>query len=125
MGLNTLHRRLAAWLACLAMLFGALAPTLSQANAAAAPAGGWTQICSASGSRMVQLDMADPSQDPVHLEHCPFCATHADAVALPPGAAWSVPLLLPAATHPVLFYQSPRPLAIWRAAQSRAPPALA
>lgn len=110
------------------MLFAALAPSLAHAMAASR-GDGWSQICSASGTRMVRMDLADSAiaapvdQDTAHLEHCPFCATHADTHALPPTAAVALPLIAAPASHPFLFFQSPRPLAIWMAAQSRGPPA--
>lgn len=120
-------RRLAAWITCLAILFAALAPSISQAMAASS-GGAWTEICSAAGITLVKV--ADGRGDPVdapasssHLEHCPFCATHPSAVDLLPGSLWSIPLLKGRDTHPSLFFQSPTPLAIWTLAQSRAPPA--
>jgi len=129
MGLNRITRRVTAWIACLAMLFGALAPALSQALPAATGAP-WAEICSISGTKLVNVGAA-PGEDAhgtkhvaFHAEHCPLCATHAGAFALPATAGFTIPLIAPQATHPVLFFQSPRPLAIWTVAQSRAPPSL-
>ncbi|WP_426104632.1 DUF2946 domain-containing protein [Massilia sp. TSP1-1-2] len=119
--MNTITRRFAAWIACFAMLFAALAPSAAQAMAASR-GDTWTEICSAAGVKMVKADGADAQQVSVHLEHCPFCATHAPAIALLPGTASSMPLLKGRDTHPSLFFQSPSPLAIWTLAQSRAPP---
>lgn len=127
MGMHKSTRRFAAWLACLAMLFAALAPSLAQA-VAASRGEAWTEICSASGSRFIKVpvDQAGPSEpatvDLTHLKHCPFCAAQGDAPALPPS--FGLPLALPeaGASRPFLFYQSARPLAIWNTAQSRAPP---
>lgn len=122
MVLNTLIRRGAAWLACSAMLFAALAPAMSHATAARG-SDVWTEICSAAGIKMVQTadGQGDPA-DPAPVEHCDFCATHPTHVALMPGKASSMPLLLGRDCYPALFFQSPRPLAAWIHAQSRAPP---
>lgn len=124
MGICFINRRLVAWIACFAMLFGALAPSVSQAMSASRGEV-WTEVCSVGGSKLIKIkgDPAEPQA--LHLEHCPFCATHADAFALPPGPSWSIPLPDAAPSHPPLFYRSPRPLTIWTTAQSRAPPSLA
>ena len=125
MVMHTIIRRFAAWIACFAILFAALAPSVSHAMAAAR-GDTWTEICSAAGIKLVKADNPDNAeQTSKHLEHCPFCATHPSSVALLPGSAWSMPLLEGRDTHPSLFFQSPSPLAIWTLAQSRAPPAAA
>lgn len=127
MGMKKIHRHLAAWIACMAMLFAALAPAISQA-AAAAHDDVWSQICSASGTRMVKMQMADDASSDAgkqmagHTDHCPFCATHAGSFALPPSAGVALPLVAPLPSFPFLFFQAPQPLAIWTVAQSRAPP---
>jgi hypothetical protein len=120
MHLNKIIHRAAAWIACLAMLFGALAPSVSHAMRADA----WTEVCSASGVKMVKVmaGKGDPAGADKHLEHCAFCATHAGAPALLPGNAGSMPLLVGRDSYPPLFFQSPSPLAAWTHAQSRAPP---
>lgn len=127
MGMKRVTRRFAAWIACIAMLFAALAPSISQAMSAV-PAGAWTEICSVSGTKFVKVtsDQGEVSHhgksDLGHVEHCPLCATHAGSFALPPTAGFSIPLINTQETHPFLFLQSPHPLAIWTVAQSRAPP---
>jgi hypothetical protein len=119
MHLNKILHRGAAWIACLAMLFAALAPSISHAMRADA----WTEVCSASSVKMVKVmdGQGDPA-DVSHLEHCAFCATHPGAPALLPSNAGSMPLLLGRDSYPPLFFQSPSPLAAWTHAQSRAPP---
>ncbi|MES2297238.1 MAG: DUF2946 domain-containing protein [Pseudomonadota bacterium] len=122
-------RRYAAWIACCAMLFAALAPSMSRAFAASG--GDWTEICSVNGSKLVKLASVQSGADKLasgaasHVEHCPFCATHGGSFALLPGAAFVLPVLATQNFRPSLFYQAPRPLPIWTAAQSRAPPVLA
>ena len=127
MRIDRMTRCFAAWLASIAMLFAALAPSVSQAMAVMSE-DTWTEICSMSGTRFVKVtaatgDVSDyaPS-DAGHVDHCPLCATHAGSFALPPGAGCSIPLIDTRETHPFLFFQSPQPLAIWHLAQARAPP---
>lgn len=128
MGMKKITRCLAAWIACFAVLFAALAPSVSHAVSAARGAA-WAEICGVSGAKLVNMADDQGSADPVkqsgHLEHCPFCATHAASFALPPGAGLLLALIETQTTHPPLFFQSPRPLSVWAAPQSRAPPAQA
>lgn len=130
MGMKTITRRFVAWIACFAMLFAALAPSVAHAMSASRGEV-WAEVCSVAGPKFVKtsagLDAAADTvkQQTLHLEHCPFCATHAGSFALPPGPSFSMPLLDTPQSHPFLFYRSPRPLSIWTAAQSRAPPAQA
>lgn len=123
---RTTHR-FAAWLAMLAMLLGALAPTVAQAVVATQGGPGWVQVCSASGMVWMQADasehdavadagksMADASR------HCPWCHLNGTA-GLPPE---SVPAmaLAPRAERPPETFRSALPAPPWPAAQSRAPP---
>jgi hypothetical protein len=130
MVMKTITRRFAAWIACCAMLFAALAPSVSHAMAAGRGQL-WTEVCSAAGIKLVQADSASSAIDghgdadtlaSAHLEHCPFCAIHPVDLGLLPGSAWSMPLLAGRDTYPPLFFQSPHRLAAWTPAQSRAPP---
>lgn len=132
MGMNTVTRHVAAWIACIAMLFAALAPSIALAFPVSTgePV---MQICSVDGmaaaAKVDMLAKADAAAskssaaDPVHVKHCPLCVNHAGAMALPPVANSSIVAMPAQAFYPELFFQSPRPLAIWAAAQSRAPPA--
>jgi hypothetical protein len=106
------------------MLFAAHAPSLAHAMSSAR-GDAWTEICSVNGSKFVKTasDQADPAtKQALHVEHCPFCATHADATAPFPSASFSIPAPDTPGGYPPLYYQSPRPLSIWTSAQSRAPP---
>jgi hypothetical protein len=119
--MNEITRRAAAWIACLAILFAALAPSISHAMRADA----WTEVCSASSVKMVKVAPGQGDPDDAvagHLEHCALCATHPNAPALLPSNAGSMPLLLGRDSYPPLYFQSPSPLAAWTHAQSRAPP---
>jgi len=127
MQMERMTRCFAAWIACIAMLFAALAPSMSQAMAVM-PGGTWTEICGMGGTRFVKVtsaagDVSDHAPSGVaHVDHCPLCATHAGSFALPTTAGYFVPLIDTRETHPFLIFQSPQPLAIWHLAQARAPP---
>ncbi len=129
MGMNLLTRRIAAWIACFAVLLAALAPSISHAISAARDASDpWGDICSQTGYQQVHThgghhhSAPSPLKKGLHFEHCPFCFTHGGSVGLPPVAAMSLPVVTATQERPFLYYQSPRPLFIWAAAQSRAPP---
>jgi hypothetical protein len=130
MQMTLFTRRFAAWAACLAILMSALAPSVSHALALARGADiAWMEVCSVAGIKLVKADAgAEKPGQPVSHEmlaqagHCPFCSNHAASFALPPAAPLPFLASASAGIRPRLFYQSPRPLAIWTDAQSRAPP---
>ncbi len=119
---------LAAWIACCAILFAALAPSIAHAMSTAR-GDVWTEICTVGSVKFVKIDGAtlqksDPDTQK-SMSHCPFCATDGGAFApLPSASTVRLPLIV-RDTCPTLFLQSPQPLAIWATAQSRAPPATA
>ncbi|WP_028311324.1 DUF2946 domain-containing protein [Derxia gummosa] len=120
-----LHR-LASWLALAAMLFGALAPAISHAIAADGH-DGWVRICSAGAVKWLPAEAVPPeqrspaSQHAPTLDHCPFCALHADL--LPPAPDADSRLTTPAMHEaPTAFLRAPRTLHAWASAQPRAPP---
>lgn len=126
-------RRLHIWIACLAILLNALAPSISHAIAAArgdAPA--W-QICRTDASRYAAPALAAageplaPSrQDKMQAgEHCAYCLPHGASFALPPEAILAFGVFAQQRIVPLLFYRSPQPLTAWSAARPRGPPALA
>lgn len=127
MGMNLTTRWLAAWIACFAILFAALAPSVSHALGAAR-GDLWTEVCSPGGARMVKVGMdqsgegTQASAASTAFEHCSFCAMHGGGSGVPPGEAIVVQFLAVNKLRPILFYQAPRPLPIWTVAQSRAPP---
>lgn len=117
----------------LAILFAALAPSVSHALAASHPdhaAFPAMQICSVGGmtgvDSMASLP-ADSGMDPAKhaFEHCPYCATHAGTFALLPGAAVHIALIEGHDLYPPLFYRAPQPLFSWSAGKPRGPPAQA
>ena len=114
---------LTSWIACLAMLFGALAPGISHAFLRAAPQVADFPICSATGHGASQPGSPgiDLGVDP--FKHCPFCADQQHTPGLPPAGVASL-VAVGGAVLPALFYQSPAPLFHWAAPLSRAPPAV-
>jgi hypothetical protein len=128
--MHTLTRRLTAWIACFAVLLAALAPSISHAISAAAGGDtGWVEICSLAGARLVNVDdevhpsPSIPVEKGFHFDHCPFCSMHGGTVGLLPTVGFTLPVAGGEPVLPSLFYQSPRPLFVWAAAHSRAPPA--
>jgi hypothetical protein len=113
---NVLHL----WIAILALLFSAIAPSVSHAVSAASQIPG-LEMCSINGQPMKTKSLSDTI---VHtFEHCPYCAAHATPPSLPPPSAWHFPLEAGAQIFPSLFYHSPQPLFAWSTANPRAPPA--
>ncbi len=100
----------------LAVLFSALAPTVSRALTPASPYG-YAEICS--------VDNIKKSPAPVEhaMEHCPYCVTHGGSFALLPQAMASFAVIGGHDYYPPLFYSAPRPLHSWSAAKPRGPPA--
>lgn len=127
MNLLRRHRHPLARLVVLVLLLAAMAPGLSRALAFAqgqiAP---WSQVCTASMD-VGTAAMAQPDGVTDHwLEHCPLCHLASDQPAWPPSEAWPAQWA-PAPLRPVppLWLHAPRPLPVWAAVRSRAPPALA
>ncbi|MGB4060619.1 MAG: DUF2946 family protein [Burkholderiaceae bacterium] len=130
------HRQLTAWLAALALLLGSLLPVLSHAVVRAPADGqGWVEVCTVSGMAWVKDaaqaadDVASGAHTPLgskpSLDPCGWCATHSPMVGL---SAVAQPLFAPLVfgpDTPPAFLHAPRPLFVWAAAQSRAPPASA
>lgn len=122
------HRqRLASWIALLALVLGALAPTVSRAMAwAASDALPFGVVCSANPDARTQGTAPGDAGDGAHhasvFEHCPFCSIHAPDLALPSAESIALPLQGLAAAEPQLFLRAPRTLHAWASAQPRAPP---
>ena len=124
------ERKRFVWVAAMAILLMALAPTISHALQGQS-ARDWALVCSTQGAKWISAsgDAEDRSSAPqpasVHaFEHCPYCSLHAGTVGLPP-AGGSVVLLSLSDRVPRLFLTAHRPLHAWLAAQPRGPPRLA
>jgi len=61
MTLLRLYRRFGAWLAILALLAGALSPTLAQAMVTGSDRADWLEVCSVSGMVWVKADTGEVS----------------------------------------------------------------
>ncbi|QKM61486.1 hypothetical protein DN92_02395 [Polynucleobacter arcticus] len=118
--------RLIHWIAALAIAMSALAPAVSQAVSLANHGQGFAmEICSAEGMKMQihvqaegQIELADSAQP------CPYClAQNTITPAFNTSLTFQAPQNL--ALLPQLFYQSPKPLAVWLTPPSAAPPSIA
>jgi len=109
------------WIAMLAILFGALAPTLSHAVVGASAQAVAFPVCSAAGHAApdVKNTGIDLGVDP--FKHCPFCADHHHAPGLLPQSPAAM-VIIGGPVLPSLFYQAPEPLFHWAATRSRGPP---
>lgn len=114
------------WTTLLALLLATLAPSLAHAlRHARGETMPWSQLCSATGSKRIVLEMpadGSPLAQGHAFDHCLYCALHHDGSAPP---AIGAGLLLRgdlAAEPPTLLLRSPRPLLAWYRAQPRAPP---
>lgn len=119
------QRALYLWIALLAMLFSALAPTVSHAIAASSPADALA-MCSVNDGPLSGMDKDKAPASLKHgMEHCAFCTVHSGGDALPTLPAVVLVLDRGRDVYPSLFYTAPQPLHAWSAAHPRAPPFLA
>ena len=123
--MNSSKNRFVHWIAALAIAMSALAPAASQAVSVAKHGEGFArEICSIDGSKM-QIDVQDEGQDGANqVQPCPYCLAHS---AITPAFNTNLTFAAPQtyALLPQLFYQSPKPLAVWVTPPSAAPPAQA
>ena len=105
----------------MAIAMSALAPAVSQAVSLAKGGHGFAmEICSADGSKM-KLDVQIDDEAGISMQSCPYCVTHAN---ITPAFNTNLTFAAPSsfALLPNLFYQSPKPLAVWVTPPSAAPP---
>jgi len=120
--MNFHKNRLIHWIAALAIAMSALAPAVSQAVSLAKHGQGFAmEICSADGNKMQIEVQADDQELATQDQPCPYCVTHGDVT---PTFSTTLSFAAPAtlALFPQLFYQSPKPLAVWVTPPSAAPP---
>ena len=120
--MNFHKNRLIHWIAALAIVMSALAPAVSQAVSLAKHGQGFAmEICSADGNKM-QIDIqVDDQEIAGQSQPCPFCLAHDNiAPIFSTTLSFDAPQTL--ALFPQLFYQSPKPLAVWVTPPSAAPP---
>jgi hypothetical protein len=118
------------WIAMLAILMTALAPTVSHALARSDHAdAGWVEICRGAGSTWIYIGSADvtqaghpPSDTYGHaLDHCPYCTLHAAHPGSPP-APMAIDLLVLGHATPQLPASVLQARLAWYRALSRGPP---
>ncbi len=120
--MNFHKNRLIHWIAAAAIAMSALAPAVSQAVSLAKHGQGFAmEICSVDGNKM-QINVQSDDQEVVEqVQPCPYCIAHtAITPAFNTNLTFQAPQTL--ALLPQLFYQSPRPLAVWVTPPSAAPP---
>ena len=114
--------RLIHWIAAVAIAMSALAPAVSQAVSLAKHGQGFAmEICSVDGNKM-QIDIQGDDQELANqMQPCPYCVTHSSITpAFNTNLTFEAPNSF--ALLPQLFYQSPKPLAVWVTPPSAAPP---
>jgi len=123
-------RLAAAWIAALAVLLAAVAPTVSRAVASDSLTA-WSEVCTENGARWVDTETGGqrsaslPAGDSSGWDHCAYCVLQHHAADLPPAP--QVPALQPPtpfAHYLVAFAHSPRTLFAWSQARPRGPPKL-
>ena len=120
--MNIRKNRLIHCIAALAIAMSALAPALSQAVSLAKHGQGFTmEICSANGN-MMQISVSMDDQELANQEPpCPYCVAQSTITpALNTNLSFQAPQTFAFLTQ--LFYQSPKPLAVWVSPPSAAPP---
>ena len=117
------------WIACLAILMAALAPTLSRAfTVASGQAVPSFEICSVAGGMnmlpvKLSTDTPDPAKGGMRMGDCPCCSMHAATLDIAPTTLVLASGELITGLLPLLFYQSATPLFAWTPVQPRGPPA--
>ena len=123
--MNFHKNRLIHWIAAAAIAMSALAPAVSQAVSLAKHGQGFAmEICAADGTKAQINVQGDEQADLAEVQPCPYCIAH---TAITPAFNTNLTFQAPQALAllPQLFYQSPKPLAVWVTPPSAAPPAQA
>jgi hypothetical protein len=120
--MNFRRNRLIHWIAALAIAMSALAPAVSQAVSLAKHGQGFAmEICTADGTKSQINVQSEDQADLTEAQPCPYCIAHtAITPAFNTNLTFQAPQTL--ALLPQLFYQSPKPLAVWVTPPSAAPP---
>jgi hypothetical protein len=121
--MNFRKNRLIHWIAALAIAMSALAPAVSQAVSLAKHGQGFAmEICAADGAKsQISIQSPEGAELAESVQPCPYCITHAAITpAFNTNLTFQAPQTL--ALLPQLFYQSPKPLAVWVTPPSAAPP---
>ena len=114
------------WLAVIAILMSAVAPTVSQSLSSKTSSLDYTYVCTASGMKAEALS-GDRSKDTQSNhkqamgDHCGYCVFQGTYFVPTDGSIRFDPSKL-ASFYPELYYQSPKPLNAWIKLPSQAPP---
>ena len=123
--MNFHKNRLIHWIAAVAIAMSALAPAVSQAVSLVKHGQGFAmEICAADGA-VLKINVQDDDQvELVESQPCPYCVAQGMITpALNTNLKFQAPQSF--AFLPQLFYQSPKPLAVWVTPPSAAPPVIA
>jgi hypothetical protein len=123
MRMNSVWRRFGSRVASLAIVWAALAPTLTMAIQGSG-SNGWVELCTVLGSRWVKTSGSDAGAPlpAAHVaEHCPYCSLQASGFGPTPGTN-GLPLLVLAFEVPQPPKYASRTWPAWRLAQPRGPP---
>jgi hypothetical protein len=120
--MNFHKNRLVHWIAAIAIAMSALAPAVSQAVSLAKHGEGFTmEICSADANQMQVSVQMDDQEVANQMQTCPDCVAQSSIIpAFNTNLTFAAPNSF--ALLPKLFYQSPKPLAVWVTPPSAAPP---
>lgn len=123
-----IHRRFTTWLAMLALVMSALAPTVSQAVVMSSDRADWLEVCTTTGVMWVKADSVatDDGTMPMvgHDQGCDIC-THIVTGAPPVLSGIATPVMGQPSARPQTLVASAHPVVLWAPAQSRAPPLFA
>jgi hypothetical protein len=120
--MNFHKNRLIHWIAALAIAMSALAPAVSQAVSLVKHGQGFAmEICAADGTKAQINIQGEDQADLAEVQPCSYCIAH---TAITPAFNTNLTFQAPQALAllPQLFYQSPKPLAVWVTPPSAAPP---
>jgi len=120
--MNFLQNRLIHWIAAFAIAMSALAPAVSQAVSLVKHGQGFAmEICAADGSKAKINIQVEEQEVAEQAQLCPYCVVQN---SITPAFNTNLTFQAPQALSllPALFYQSPKPLAVWVTPPSAAPP---
>ncbi len=123
-----IHRRFTAWLAMLALVMSALAPTVSQAVVMSSDRADWLEVCTTTGVMWVKADSATTDEGTMpmvgHEQGCEICI-HTVTGAPPVLSGIATTVMGQPFVRPQTLVASAHPAVLWAPAQSRAPPLFA
>jgi len=121
--MNFHKQRLIHWIAAAAIAMSALSPAMSQAVSLAQGGNGFAmEICAVDGSKMQMNIQTEGQPDQAgQSQPCLYCLAQSSITpAFNTNLTFKAPQSF--AFLPQLFYQSPKPLAVWVTPPSAAPP---